>query len=189
MRIAIVGSSGTGKSTLAEALARDQSLPLSVDPVRLLLQESRYRSHRDLDDDARLSLAERVLDVRLSFEASQESFVADRSVIDSAVFWLYWAGRTPPAHERSMQLLTTCQQAARSYTRVFLLPWGVIPLQDDGVRTQNAVYQKAMHCLLLGVLNDWAVPYTTVPDIVADLDARIAFCRQHLCEPSIRPTS
>lgn len=151
LRIALSGSAGTGKTTLARRLASDLSLPYVPEGMRV-------RIERGLDLHALgpeqlqglvLELWEEQCQLEDQAERSSGGFVSDRSPIDFFAFWLlYRCG--PRAHTESFHR-EVGERAAR-LDRIVVLPWGVIPLEDDGVRSVDPWRQKHYQALLEGLL-------------------------------------
>jgi predicted ATPase len=174
-RIALSGSAGTGKTSLASRLAASLALPLSEDPVRRVLAEQRYR---DLDAVARAALAEEVLRLRVDGEADLTSFVADGSTVELASFWLRWVTPDLADGARSRQFLDRCRAHAARYTWLVILPFAGIPLAGDGFRTADADYQYGMHCLGKGLAADWGLPIFELPAAAKTLEERVDRCRK-----------
>lgn len=174
LRIALVGSAGVGKTTLAERLAAELGLPLSVDPVRGLLAELGLNAPNSLNDGSRLDLCQKVLARRIAFEGAHASFVADRAALDTAVYWLRWCPRG--ANDATAALFATARSHMTRYSHVFMLPWGALPLVDDATRTPDRWYQYGMHALTLGVLRDWNVPHLALPASCVAIEDRVEFC-------------
>lgn len=148
-RIAIVGSAGTGKTTLAEAAAARLNLPLIADAMRRRLTEGldlhamSRADHRRLLERQAAGWAE---------EASRPGgFVSDGSALDFAAFWLAngYAIDDPDGFER---LLDAARAAIARLDHVFLLPWGAIPLAADGVRYANPWHQLHAQSVIEGLL-------------------------------------
>ncbi len=96
-------------------------------------------------------------------------FVADRAAHDFGAFWIYYGfAADDPLTER---ILSETLDAAR-YDRVYLLPWGAIPLEADGVRTPNRWTQLHMQLVLEGLLRMHAPELHLLLRSVA-LDARV----------------
>ncbi len=175
LRIALVGSAGVGKTTLAERLAADLGVPVSPDPVRPLLAELGFTAPNSLSDGQRLELCQKVLARRIAFEETHDSFVADRAALDTAVYWLRWCSRG--SNDATAALVAAARAHMRRYSHVFLLPWGALPLVDDATRTPDSWYQYGMHALTLGVLEEWGVEHMAIPKDAVSLKDRVEICR------------
>lgn len=151
-RIALSGSAGTGKSTLGEALARRLDLPYLPEGMR-----RRLEAGLDLHDLSREQFRD-LLDALWTEQAEQEEqahrrwggFVADRSALDHAAFWLlYHFSDDEPATDTRME---AWRSRVATYDAVVLLPWGELPLVSDGVRSTNRWTQRRFQATVEGLL-------------------------------------
>lgn len=172
LRIAIVGSAGTGKTALAKAAAARLNLPLIADAMRRRLTEG-LDLHAMSRADHRRLLERQATD--WAAEASRSGgFVSDGSALDFAAFWLAngYAVDDPDGFGR---LLDAARTAIARLDHVFLLPWGAIPLVGDGVRYANPWHQLHAQSVIEGLL-DRFVPANRLHRMEAtDAVARLAF--------------
>lgn len=152
-RIALSGSAGTGKTTLGRRLAADLGVPYVEEGMRRRL-EAGLDLHT-LDMDGLSSLIEELWQEQCDAEddavRTSGGFVSDRSHVDYAAFWLHY-GLTD-AEERTLAFFERVFERARaSHDLVALLPFGVLRLEDDGVRSTNDFVQLRFHLLVEGLL-------------------------------------
>lgn len=169
-RIAITGSSGTGKSTLAEALAAEWNVPCIPEGMRRRIRSG--LNQHEMSDAERRGLAhelyaEMVGGMRAALE-SDGGFVSDRSPIDSFAFWLYYGFGLEEAETDA--LADTMRADIEMLDAVVVLPWGTIPLIADGVRTPNKWIQLHFQHLVEGLTarfmpadRIWRMPENVVP--------------------------
>jgi nicotinamide riboside kinase len=168
-RIAISGSAGVGKSTLARALADRLGVPYIGEGMREYLERTGANLH-DLGPDGVRSVVLALWEERKAAEAAaRDGFVADRSSYDFGAFWLYYHFAAP---DRDTERLFSETLAPGRYDRVYVLPWGRIPLVADGVRSTNPWTQLHLQLLLEGVLRMHAPDAVEVGAV--GLDARVA---------------
>jgi len=148
-RIAISGSAGIGKSTLARRLAADLDLPYLGEGMREYLERTGEDLHRIGRDGLRELVLQFWEERKIAESAATAGFVADRASYDFAAFWLYYQFGSDDS--RTEAFLAEALAPGR-YDRVYLLPWGVIPLVDDGVRWANRWTQLHMQLLIEGVV-------------------------------------
>lgn len=149
-RIAISGSAGVGKSTLARALAAELGLPYLPEGMREYLQGGGPDLHQ-LGHDGIRTLVLRLWEERREAEArAVAGFVADRSSYDFAAFWLFYRFAEPDDATTSAYLEATMR--SDRYDLVALLPWGRLPLEADGVRSTNPWVQLHTQCLIEGMV-------------------------------------
>lgn len=168
-RIAISGSAGTGKSTLARRLAAELGLPYIGEGMREYLE----RTGRTLHDVGHDGLRDLILTLweerRAAEAAAPDGFVADRGAYDYAAFWMYYhlAAWDPATDDFMAEVLSP-----RRYDHIYVLPWGAIPLVADGVRSPNPWTQLHLQLLIEGVLKRHAPEAVDVRAVA--LDDRLA---------------
>lgn len=178
MKIAFSGSAGTGKTTLARRLAAELGVPYVEEGMRRRL-EAGLDVHA-LGTAGLAALLGELWDEQAAEEAAaREGFVADRSSLDFAAFWLHYGlYLDEPATARFVDAM---RAHAASYDRVVLLPWGVISLAHDGVRSTNRWGQLRVHGILDAILTRF-VPESRLLRLppIAELEERLAFLRERL---------
>ena len=148
-RIAVTGSAGVGKSTLARRLAAELGLPYIGEGMREYLERTGDNLH-ELGHARMRELVLRLWEERKEAEAAAtRGFVADRAGYDFGAFWLYYQFAAQDAETERLLAETL---APGRYDGLFLLPWGRIPLVADGVRTPNPYTQLHLQLLLEGLL-------------------------------------
>ncbi len=152
-RIALSGSAGTGKTTLGRALAAHLGLPFLEEGMR-----ARLEAGLDLHTLAPPALAELIEELWAEQDAAERAadggFVADRSSLDYAAFWLHYGlYHDEPSTERFVERMAA---AARRYDGIALCPWGVLSLDADGVRSTNPWVQLRYQVVVEGLLERYA---------------------------------
>ena len=152
-RIALSGSAGTGKSSLGRVLAEHLGVPYIEERMRLRLEGGLRLG--ELSPPAWRGLMHELWAEHAAEEARcTGGFVADRSSLDFFAFWLHYGLFDDEAETAAM--LGTLRTHAETYDHILLFPWGVLPLEDDGVRATNPWLQLRFQTLLEGVLERWA---------------------------------
>lgn len=148
LRIALCGSAGTGKTTLARRLSAELGVPCIGEGMREYLERTGTDLHA-LGHDGLLDLVRRLWEERMEAEAANPSFVADRSSYDFAAFWMFYHFTNHSAHSERFFAETL---GPGRYSHLFVLPWGAIPLQADGVRSTDRWVQLHVQLLIEGLL-------------------------------------
>lgn len=152
-RIAISGSAGTGKTTLGRALAAELGVPFVEEGMRRRIEKG-FRPHGYGAREWAALIRDLWEEHRAAEDAARDGFVADRSSLDFAAFWLHYG-----LHEdvdATESFVAEMRAHAERYDRIVLLPWGAIPLVDDGVRSTNRWTQLRFHSILDRLLADVA---------------------------------
>jgi nicotinamide riboside kinase len=173
-RLAISGSAGTGKTTLAMDLAGRLRLPYLEEGFR-----KRREGGLDLHD---LSPTEtRALLMELYDEAIWEAkscdgdFVQDRCPLDFIAFWLHYGFWSEKGE--SHELFERAQADLEFYDTIIILPWGAIELEFDGIRSTNRWLQLKYQSLFEGLAHRLAPNSRLLwmPIEIKDRAERLAF--------------
>lgn len=163
MRIALTGASSTGKTTLVAAvLATPQGRKLfdgtvQVDARSMLRRLGRTQMDDMTPDELRCFQVE-YYRRKVILEAMQERYIADRSFVDVAAYWL--VRDTVGAGDRLRNLLTDrCRRHALRYDFHFLLPLGVVPFVHDGYRSEDGALHLATDGCIRQLLTEWKLPH------------------------------
>ena len=150
MRIAFAGSGGTGKTTLLEEINKELELPVIGEGIREWLVENDYKDFKDLGIEGTIKMQEDTLQRKMSIESELQSFVADRTTVDNLCYAVRWIGSVNSEYDTWMAQYIThaINHANVNYDIIFMLPWGVIPIEKDGTRSSKTWYQYMMQNLI-----------------------------------------
>lgn len=158
-RIVLVGSFSTGKTTLAEILARKLDLPLLPEAAREVVDLG-----FKLDKDATPETETLIFLKQYNNEVSTEEFVGDRSLIDVMAYGRWVLDNRPRTKE--MALWEECEQLAErhlrtNYSHVFYLPIE-FPIVLDGLRPDDTEFQREIDARIIRLLGTHGIRYETV---------------------------
>lgn len=179
-RIGVSGSAGTGKTTLGMALAEALDVPFIPEGMRRRL-EAGFDIHtltRDQHRDLLVELFDETLAAMADAERHAGGFVVDRTALDFAAFWLYFGFAFDIA--ATEQFMIAVRRASHRYDKILMLPWGALPLLEDGIRTPNPWVQLHFQAIV-EKLEEQLVPPALVarmPIEMNDVAARLRWARQ-----------
>lgn len=152
MRIAICGAHGVGKTTLANALAKELKLHLIEKVARRVAVGLGYASTKNIiaqDIISREAFQHAVLERQLlqEFFLYASGYVSDRSVIDIAAYTTWysvpgWQGMQKSAIEYAQQ----------NYDLLVYVPLGATLAKDDGFRLTDQKSQRQIDMLITGMI-------------------------------------
>src|SRR5882724_92658 len=89
IRVAIAGASGTGKTTLAEAIADRYGLPINPVGARLIAASMNLSSPYDVDKlELRAEFQRKLFHGKRYWESQHHCFVTDRTIFDNLAYCL-----------------------------------------------------------------------------------------------------
>jgi len=165
-KIALAGAGGTGKSTLAAEVNKRYGTPVIPEYAREVAVEMKVENIRKMEPDVAYEFQCRILDKKIAEENSHETFIADRSMADVMAYYLRWCSREID-DDRNKKYIDRCAEQLKHYDQVVVLP-PVIPLENDGFRSAKVYYQYEIHCLVVGILVDKEIPWSTLSETAMD---------------------
>ncbi|HYP23183.1 MAG TPA: ATP-binding protein [Actinomycetota bacterium] len=170
-RIAIVGSFSTGKTTLAEILARRLELPLLPEVARAIVDLG-----FQLDKHATVEAESLIFLRQYNNELATDSFVGDRSLVD-VMAYAGWVLENQP-WRKEMELWEECKKLAErrlrtNYTHVYYLPIE-FPIVLDDLRPDDPDFQKEIDDRILMLLRHHGVAFRTITGSVEERLDQIA---------------
>jgi predicted ATPase len=160
MKIALIGASSTGKTTLSRELAKSLALPLIREQARVVLSEMgrSLQEIRKIPADI-LKFQLSVLDHQIAseLECAESGFVSDRSVFDNLTLYLRHCPNDKPGVDFYRTTVLN-HYFANPYDILLFLRPGEFPMESDGVRTPDPLYQMQVDGMILLLLKLYSVP-------------------------------
>lgn len=164
-RIALVGSFSTGKTTLAEMLARRLELPLLPETAREVVDLG-----FKLDKDATPETEVLIFLKQYNNELSTSEFVGDRSLVDVMAYAGWVLDNQPRCKETALwdECVKLAERRLRgNYSHVFYLPIE-FPIVPDGLRPDDPAFQAEIDERVLHILKSHDIRYTTLTGSVQE---------------------
>lgn len=175
MRIALTGASSTGKTFLATHLMRLADFTQRIGrfitaDARALLDNMGFHStdHMTSDELRQFQIQYYLQKSRLEYK--QDHYITDYSFVDVAAFWTQRDTYDQPLCAQEV-LLRRCQRKALRYHVHFYLPFGLMPFESDGYRSDHLQLHQNIDHEIKRLLNNWNLPYITLDTL--DIRTRI----------------
>ena len=155
MKVGITGSHGTRKTTLTKHLAGRQRYKLLPEAPRQALQLG-FPINENTPIETELWIFGKQLEMEL---VARDNYIADKCFIDLLAYAIFiFKGNTG-----FIKVLTEIsKKASKNYDYVIYLPSGEFPIEDDGVRSTDPKFQKDIDSIIIRLLKDFEIKYTTI---------------------------
>ena len=175
MKIAFSGASSTGKTTLVNALLADGRFAAYASKLVKVDARKIIESYgcKNVDEMSRQQLEDfefRYFKEKKRLEAAESDFVTERSFVDIAAYWVVRDTFDKPFEYQDL-LIVPCKAESRKYDLTVYLPFGLIPFEADGYRSENLFFHKAIDNKIHYFLDSWKINYITLD--VIDLSLRV----------------
>ena len=156
MLISISGSQGSGKSTILNHLKQQNYNIIERKTSRSILQDWNL-SLEDIYSEPELTqvfqtqiLNRKNLD-ELEALKSDDIWFTERSYADLFTYALIGVGNKNKYSEWLNEYYQTCSHYNSQYTRVWYIPAGMFPVEQDGVRSANIHYSNMVNLIILDI--------------------------------------
>jgi nicotinamide riboside kinase len=163
MKIAITGSSSTGKTTLAISLLNENRFHkyatnfLSAD-ARSLLIKGGFKNMDNMTTRQTMMFQTQYFYRKKKIENEQSNFITDRSFIDIAAYWFIRDSINEPRKIQN-KLIDLCKIENQKYDFLIYLPFGLIEFENDGYRSKNLDFHRTIDNQIKIFLEQWNTNY------------------------------
>ena len=156
MKIALIGSHGVGKTTLARQIAQSTGLPYIEEVARKVAQLYGFTNTEEI----RQSSFERIRAFQSDVWAKQletewsypDGFVSCRSVLDAIAYAIYYNGGIIDTYLDVLKRITYDLTADYDVLIYCPIPDGIDEPENDGFRFTDKDSQIAIDCIIQGML-------------------------------------
>lgn len=174
-RIGLLGSHGTGKTSLAAAYSAATGVPLVTSASRRVKQAGwPINQHATCESQAATTVG------RLAAQLSAgDRFVSDRTLLDSMAYNKWQLDHIWKSSAKTTYWYETMEQvtlhAMQLYDALFYIPIS-FPIVADGVRATEIVYQRQIDELIQQFIVQYGLAVHVVP--AGEIPARLQFMLQ-----------
>lgn len=164
MKIALCGSAGTGRSTIAINLAQSIDHTPLTNLAKGILKDQGFKYGTGTTVEKFLATPERQImlyDHKRTVESENKNFVTDRSWVDNAAYAII--GFCEDSSFDIDSYLEDCRCEVEKYDCIIHIPWGRQPLKPNGTRTINPWFQFVVDSVICKITDLWQIELTTVP--------------------------
>lgn len=167
LRIQFAGPSGVGKTTLAKWLEETYNIEFVSGSVYDLLPSTKDETHYSMlshDKNDLYNQDFQILNLRNKLFSSKESYVSDRSFLDSAAYFMYKQSSTIPQCELE-HFFELCKKCLVEQTDL-LIVIGFTPymvknwvMEDNNKRILNKYFQAQISYIMRYILTEWGFDF------------------------------
>ena len=175
MKIALTGASSVGKSFLSDHLMKNDEfskhIKKFITPDARSILDSMECKNTDLmtrEDLRTFQLA--YYKKKADLEKGESNFLTERSFIDVEAYWNVRDTFDMPINMKKM-ISAKCKDHAQGYDFHVYLPFGVVPFESDGYRSEDLEFHSRVDRKILSLLNEWNIDYIRLDEI--DIEVRL----------------
>ncbi len=178
MRITIVGTSSTGKSTLAKALfdhLKNENVisELICLDARKLMISMNFSSIDSMNREQLRSFQLAYYQRKLELEDGKDFYIAERSFVDIAAYWKQRDAVDLPPSEQA-EMIENCKINSARYDLHIYLPYGIVPFKSDGFRSLDLKSHISVDNQISAFLDNWGLNYIKIKTDIFEYRLNIA---------------
>ena len=176
-RIVIIGSAGTGKTTLFNKLTRLLKIKTIPEQARIICKNLGFKNIYEIKDQEKFRI--KTLKEQIKIEEKYKEFLSDRSTIDCWIHWVRWSWGNTRTSDSEKYFKAAFKQACK-YSHIIYIPRLFKPL-EDGFRWNDSDYQNQLDRLFKEILLEWQLINRTYiiksKELKERLKEALAFCQ------------
>jgi len=169
LKVGFVGAGGTGKTSVANLMAKDEEIketfrPSIVREVYKRLDVPDESTQLNMSAEHQWYLQREILAEKCAQDAACSTGIFDRTPIDHMAYCLYRCGShiSDDDYENVENLVRLYTQR---YNLIFFFPmYDWEKANEDGFRQSNKAYRVACSTLMLGLLHQFNIQYWLLPN-------------------------
>ena len=174
IRVQFAGPSGVGKTTLSKWFEEQFKVEFISGSVSDLLPSTKEELHKDMLSHDKKDLYTQdyqILNLRNKLFATKESYVSDRSFLDSAAYFMYKQADTIPQCELE-HFFELCKKCLVEQTDLLVVV-GFTPymvknwvMEDNSKRILNKYFQAEISYIMRYIMEEWGFSFESpIPTI------------------------
>lgn len=174
IRVQFAGPSGVGKTTLAKWFEEQFKVEFISGSVSDILPSTKEELHKDMLSHDKKDLYTQdyqILNLRNKLFATKESYVSDRSFLDSAAYFMYKQADTIPQCELE-HFFELCKKCLVEQTDLLVVV-GFTPymvknwvMEDNSKRILNKYFQAEISYIMRYIMEEWGFSFESpIPTI------------------------
>lgn len=176
MKIVLIGSTSTGKTTLAKELMKDIRLKQKLKRIinadaRSVIRDLGCKSMDLMSRDQNRMFQILYFEKKRKMESGLDSFLAERSFVDIASYWIIRDAYDLKIEEQN-KIIIPCKEEAKRYDLHVYLPFGLIPFEADGYRSNDMDFHRRIDKQMKKFLEDWNLKFIELK--TDDLEQRVS---------------
>jgi len=155
MKIVITGAQGVGKTTLARQIKKHYTDFKVLHEAARLAKEAGYNLDKTATTETELWLIAK----QIELESAEAKWVADRCCIDLLAYINHLFSEEVSLIEFATKTLVS---RFKKYDLVLYLPSGEFAIHDDGLRSTDIEFQKAIDERIRDILEKHKIPFVRI---------------------------
>lgn len=170
-KLALVGTSGTGKTALFEALREhfknNPKIAFVEEAARIFFQENVVEERFSAETQGQIQTMV-IISEQAAHESSATIIICDRSAIDAVAYT-----RSHGDKKGAEELFKRVEFWLPTYHQFILLDPADIPYQTDGIRKEDEFFRQKVHETFLSLFKELRIPFQLLRGTLEERLAKI----------------